>query len=220
MAAARGGAGGQAGGGAGSRSAAGAGARGERTPASGLGGPLVDGNGDRVDDDVPVCLQPGEWRENKGGQVLADFLLHSIDKRENRMRREKEAAHYAACTAESESDSDDAMESDPVSGAATRHGAGGQEEEQDVILSDDQLQELRDELLRLVRTHMHPRPRPRPHPQPHPHPHPYPRITTYMHAYYVNACIQACFRAACVRACCGHACVLRVCVRVCVLARE
>ena len=60
----------------------------------------MDGNGDRVDDNVPACLQPGKWRENKGGQVLADFLLHSIDKRENRIQREKEAAHWAACTAE------------------------------------------------------------------------------------------------------------------------
>jgi hypothetical protein len=58
----------------------------------------VDGDGDRVDDNVPACLQPGEWRGNKGGQVLADFLLHSIDKRENRIQREKEAAHWAACT--------------------------------------------------------------------------------------------------------------------------
>ena len=60
----------------------------------------MDGDGDRVDDNVPACLQPGKWRENKGGQVLADFLLHSIDKRENRIQREKEAAHWAACTAE------------------------------------------------------------------------------------------------------------------------
>jgi hypothetical protein len=53
---------------------------------------------------------------------------------------------------ESESDSDDDMESDPVSGAATRGGAAGQQEEQNVMLSDDQLAALRDELLRLVRT--------------------------------------------------------------------
>ena len=45
---------------------------------------------------VPGCLQPGEWREGGCARPLADFLLHSIDKRENRIRREQEAAHYAS----------------------------------------------------------------------------------------------------------------------------
>jgi hypothetical protein len=53
---------------------------------------------------------------------------------------------------ESESDNDDDVDSDHVSGAATRDGAAGQQEEQNVLLSDDQLAALRDELLRLVRT--------------------------------------------------------------------
>ena len=96
-----------------------------------VGGRMVNGDGE----DVPVCLQPGQWREEKGGQALADFLLHSMDKRENRLRRQRENSDYALATPESESGS----ENDEI---------GGEEEEKE--LSGDELERLRMEFLRLM----------------------------------------------------------------------
>jgi len=100
-----------------------------------VGGRMVNGDGEQVEDDVPVCLQPGQWREEKGGQALADFLLHSMDKRENRLRRQRENSDYALATPESESGS----ENDEIEG-----------EEVEKELSGDELERLRMEFLRLM----------------------------------------------------------------------
>jgi hypothetical protein len=96
-----------------------------------VGGRMVNGDGE----DVPVCLQPGQWREEKGGQALADFLLHSMDKRENRLRRQRENSDYALATPESESGS----ENDEIEG-----------EEEEKELPGDELERLRREFLRLM----------------------------------------------------------------------
>ena len=100
-----------------------------------VGGRMVNRDGEQVEDDVPVCLQPGQWREEKGGQALADFLLHSMDKRENRLRRQRENSDYALATPESESGS----ENDEIEG-----------EEEEKELSGDELERLRMEFLRLM----------------------------------------------------------------------
>eukprot|EP00961_Rhodomonas_salina_P190261 2567112-Rhodomonas_salina.1 len=47
---------------------------------------------------APVCLKPGEWRDNnKVSKTLADLLLHSMDNKDMKARRDAEKERQDGC---------------------------------------------------------------------------------------------------------------------------
>ncbi|EKX54488.1 hypothetical protein GUITHDRAFT_150026 [Guillardia theta CCMP2712] len=102
---------------------------------------LVDEDGRRVKEEVPHCLKPGDWRDSSwSGQALADFLLHSYDRKMNRTRREKEADAERNCE---EEDSDEDLDLEQSS-------SKGDQGKQEIVSAEDRMR-LRDEFYKIMR---------------------------------------------------------------------
>ena len=103
---------------------------------------------------VPGYLQPGEWREGGCARPLADFLLHSIDKRENRIRREQEAAHYASPSGGGGGGGSEGTGREDAAGERAEEWGEGQEEVgqggRGPPPSPEQLERLQAEMLRVM----------------------------------------------------------------------
>eukprot|EP00960_Hanusia_phi_P028870 747627-Hanusia_phi.AAC.9 len=102
---------------------------------------LVDEDGHRIKEEVPHCLKPGDWRDSSwSGQALADFLLHSYDRKVNRTQREIEADAERNCE---EEDSDEDLD-------LVDEAKRCDEEKQEPITAADRTR-LRDEFYKIMR---------------------------------------------------------------------